>query len=105
MITEEDINWVRRKIKREEKKHPRVMFNAFCIVFADTVAKDFNEFIDGLDELKEKDRVAILRGMIERKGRFWENADLEEVYSMALRILEEYCKQCNKKKWRNKCPH
>lgn len=69
------------------------MFNAFCIVFLDTVAKEFEEFIDGLDELKGKDRVLILEGMIERKGRFWESANLQEVYSMALRIMEEYYKQ------------
>ena len=79
------------------------MFNAFCIVFIDTVAKEFEEFRNGLDDLNEKDRIVILRGMIERKGKFWESADLSEVHSMALRILEEYCKQCNKKKWRNKC--
>jgi len=100
MVIQEDINQVRRKIKREEKKHPRVMFSAFCIVFADVVAKEFEEFINGLDELKEKDRVVILRGMIERKGKFWENADLDEVHSMGLRILKEYYKQCSKKRRR-----
>ena len=100
MIIQEEIDRVRKKIKREEKKHPRVMFNAFCIVFIDTVAKEFEEFTNGLDDLNEKDRIVILRGMIERKGRFWENADLDEVHSMGLRILKEYYKQCSKKRRR-----
>ena len=91
MITEEDIKQLRKEITKEHEKHPKKMFYAFCVVFSQTVAKEYEEFMEGLEgDLSRKDKIAIMQGIIERKGKFWENSDLEEIHSMGMRILKEY---------------
>lgn len=93
MVTEEDISRIRKEIEVAYKKNPRVMFHAFCFVFADTVAKDFEEFMVGLEDgFTKKERLVILKGIMERKAHFWESSDLDGLYEMSSRILKEFNK-------------
>lgn len=102
MITEEDIKVLKEEIWKGHKKNPKAMFAAFCLVLVDYVLAEYKSFVNGLDELNEKDRLTILKGMFEKHSKFWEHADTEEAYDMSIKILEEYSKQVKKPKRRGR---
>ena len=97
-VTEEDLQKLKNKIWAGHKKNPKAMFAAFCLIFVDVVIGEFKEFTNGLEELNEEDRLAILKGMVEKRSRFWDNPDLDEAYGMAERILKEYDNQTGKRR-------
>ena len=91
MVTEEDIAQIKKEIITGHNKNPEEMFCAFCFVFADAVAIDFAKFMEGLEEdFTKKEKLMLLKGIMERKAHFWENSDLEELYEMSSKILREF---------------
>ena len=100
MVTEENIVEIREKIFARHKKNPKAMFAAFCLVFVDNIVGEFKEFVDGL-ELSDEDKLEIFKGIIERKYKFWENGDLEDLYDISCKILKEYDVQVKGQKKKN----
>jgi len=79
------------------------MFLAIAHVISENIADEFNEFIAGLgSEFTKKEQIALLEGMVERRAKFWENQDIDELYGMASKILEVYYKEISKSKNRRK---
>lgn len=91
---------LRKKIMGGNKKYPEEMFYAFCVVLMGSSKQDYEEFIKDLD-LSEKDKLLILKGILEKKVRsFW--SDLENVVDFGGKILKEFDKAMAKKIKRKK---
>lgn len=91
---------LRKKIMEGNKKNPEEMFYAFCVVLMGSSKREYDDFIKDL-ELTEKDKLLILKGILEKKVKqFW--SDLGSVVDFGGNILQEFDKAMVKKNKRKK---
>ena len=82
MKSEDDLIMVEAKRLRKDimagnKNYPEEMFFAFYVVLMDGTKQEYEEFIKDLD-LNEKDKLMILKGMLDKKVKhFWD--DMENI--------------------------
>ena len=82
---------IRQQIISKGNKYPAEMFCAFCIALMGDTRKEYEEFIEGLDELNEKDKLTILAGMLEKKVDSY-FCDFDDAIDFGGRILYEFDK-------------
>ena len=82
---------IRQQIISKGNKYPAEMFCAFCIALMGDTRKEYDEFIEGLDELNEKDKLMILAGMLEKKVDSYFR-DFDDAIDFGGRIFYEFDK-------------